>query len=87
MTTQNYLIVKNNVVTNLCLWDGDINTWQPPTDAIMLVQATTPAMDWQPVYTNEKITDYELAQFIGAGHIGFTWNGAVLTTNLPKPTI
>ena len=74
-----------NVVDNICLWDGDTNTWQPPADTLMLIQATTPAMIWQTVIVDGKITDYVLEEQIGAGNIGFTWNGTVLTTNQPKP--
>lgn len=84
MTTQNYFIVENNVVTNTIVWDGDTNTWQPPVDATMLIQETTPAMIW--IFTaSEK--DYVLTQRIGAGDIGFTWDGSVLTTNQPKPIL
>ena len=88
MTTQNYLMIPTatNVVDNICLWDGDTNTWQPPADTLMLIQATTPAMIWQTVIVDGKITDYVLEEQIGAGNIGFTWNGTVLTTNQPKPT-
>ena len=94
MTTQNYLIVEANIVTNNVVWDGDVNTWTPPADSIQLIQATTPAMVWvgtkvenlpatiPPTYT---IT-YNLEEVVGAGDIGFTWNGTVLTTNQPKPT-
>jgi len=83
MTTQNYLVIENNVVTNTVVWDGDTNTWQPPTDATMLVQATTPAMVWE--LNNLLPPTYELVEVIGAGGIGFTWNGTVLTTNQPQP--
>jgi hypothetical protein len=89
MTTQNYLMVQNNVVTNLVLWDGDINTWQPPTDATMLVQADTQALVWEPVTVDGKLTDWILVETLGAGQIGFTWNltTQVLTTNEPKPKV
>ena len=87
MTTQNYLVVEANVVTNLVVWDGDTNTWQPPADATMLVQETTPAMVWQAILTDGKITGWQLIQEIGVGQIGFTWNGTVLTTNEPEPAI
>ena len=84
MTTQNYLIIENNVVTNVCLWDGDTQTWTPPIDAIMLVQSITPTMVW---VLNQDKTDYVLVEQLGQGSIGFTWNGTVLTTNEPKPAI
>jgi hypothetical protein len=87
MTTQNYLIIENNIVTNDVIWDGNAQTWTPPTGSIQLVKATTPAMVWEPVITDNKITDWVLAEVIGAGGIGFTWNGAVLTTNESKPPV
>jgi hypothetical protein len=83
MTIQNYLMVENNVVTNICVWDGDINTWTPPSDTTMLIQATTPSMVWK---LNSDKTDWILTEIIGDGAIGFTWDGSVLTTNQPKPT-
>ena len=83
MTTQNYLVIENNVAVNLVIWDGDTDTWQPPTDATMLVQATTPAMVWELNGDNPPV--YVLKEEIGVGDIGFTWDGSVLTTNQPKP--
>lgn len=84
MTTQNYLIVESNVVTNNVVWDGNPNTWQPPENSIQLVDATTPAMVWQ---FNDANDDWVLVEVVGAGGIGFTWNPTteVLTTNEPKP--
>jgi hypothetical protein len=87
MSDQNYLLVQENVVTNVVYWNGDVNTWQPPSDATMLIAATTPAIVWQPVIVNNKITDYVLTEITGLGNIGFTWNGTVVTTNEPKPEI
>jgi hypothetical protein len=94
MTTQNYLIVENNIVNNVCVWDGDTSTWTPPADSIQLIQATTPAIVWvgtkvevqPPTVPPTYIIDYTLQEVIGAGDIGFTWDGTVLTTNQPKPT-
>ena len=84
MTIQNYLVVENNIVTNVCVWDGDVNTWTPPADATMLIQATTPAMVWR---LNADKTDWVLTEVLGVGDIGFTWDGTVVTTNQPKPVI
>ena len=75
---------STNVVDNVCLWDGNPDTWQPPQNYTMLVQATTPAMVWEP---NADNTDYVLTEQIGQGQIGFTWDESVLTTNEPKPEI
>ena len=87
MTTQNYLIVENNIVTNSVVWDGDINTWTPPVDSIALAEATTRTMVWQPVVEDGKTTDWVLTEQLGGGAIGFTWDGEVLTTNISEPKI
>ena len=89
MTTQNYLMIPNatNVVENVCVWDGDVNTWQPPADTLMLTQAETPAIVWQAVVVDKKTTDWVLVEQMGIGDVGFTWDGTVLTTNQPKPEI
>jgi hypothetical protein len=84
MTIQNYLIVESNIVTNIVLWDGDTHTWMPPVNSIQLVQATTPALIWE---LASDMTDYVLTEVVGAGQIGFTWDGTILTTNQPKPTV
>jgi hypothetical protein len=87
MTTQNYLIVESNIVTNTVVWDGDINTWQPPVDSIQLVAETTPALLWESI-PDTNPPEFYLKEYIGAGDIGFTWDATtqVLTTNQLKPT-
>jgi len=87
MITQSYLIIESNVVINNVIWDGNPETWQPPIGSIQIAGATTPAMVWQPICVDRIITDWELVEQIGAGGIGFTWDGSVLTTNEPKPSI
>ena len=82
MTTQNYLIIENNIVTNIVVWDGNSQTWQPPSDATMLVQDTIPTKVWGLV--NEE---WVLIDSIGNADIGFTWDGTAVTTNQPKPAI
>ena len=85
MTTQNYLMVNpSNVVDNICVWDGDVNTWTPPQGYTMLVLDTTPAMVWELDITTTP-PSYVLKEQMGVGDIGFTWNGTVLTTNQPQP--
>jgi hypothetical protein len=88
MTTENYLMIPTatNIVENVCLWDGDTNTWQPPVNTLMLIQAETPAMVWEPVIVDKKVTDWVLLEQMGVAGIGFTWDGTVCTTNEPKPT-
>ena len=87
MTTQNYLEVNTeNVVDNIIVWDGNVNTWTPPAGYTMLVKSTTPALVWR---KDNSVTPpiYVLVEVIGAGSIGFTWNTTtkVLTTNQPNP--
>ena len=82
MTTQNYLIIENNVVTNNVVWDGDVNTWTPPADSIQVIQANTQAKIW--LY-DKSSNSYVLTEVLNAGDIGFTWDGSVLITNEPQP--
>jgi len=86
MSTQKYLMVDaENIVENIILWDGQ-SDWILPVGYTMLVKSTTPAMVWQ---LNDTVTPnvFELVEVVGAGSIGFTWNGTVLTTNKPQPTV
>lgn len=87
MTTQNYFVVENDIVINSIMWDGNPETWIPPLNAIMLISDTTSALVWRPIVVDKVITDWMLEQILGAGDIGFTWDGFVLTTNQPKPAI
>ena len=84
MTIQNYLVVESNAVTNVVVWDGNTETWTPPNDAIMLVQSTTPTMVWEKTKVDGVVT-WNLVEQMGAGGIGFTWDGTVLTTDKTKP--
>jgi hypothetical protein len=86
MTTQAYLQIQNNVVTNNVMWDGNTQDWQPPSDATMVITADTQALVWE---LNVDKTDYVLVEKLGQGQIGFTWNTTtqVLTTNEPKPSV
>lgn len=83
---QNYLMINEstNVVENITIWNGDTNTWQPPANTLMLVQATTPAMFW---VLNADKTDYVLQEQLGGAGIGFTWDGVACVTNESKPEI
>lgn len=73
-------MIKDNVVVNVCVWDGDVNSWQPPSDVIMLPVETTPTKVWSLV---DK--EYVLIDSIGNAVIGFTYDGNVCTTHEPKP--
>jgi hypothetical protein len=87
MIDQNYLIIQENIVTNVVYWDGDENIWQPPAGATVLVDAETPMLSWGAVKVDKKITDWVLIERLGGADIGFTWNGTVCTTNQPKPPV
>lgn len=80
---QNYCMVniETNVCDNVCVWDGNTETWTPPPNYLMLVDEETPAKVW-------RLTPdgYELQIENGAGGIGFTWDGTYLITNQSKPT-
>lgn len=80
---ENYLMIQNNVVTNVVLWDGG-SEWTPPSDATMLLQEIIPALIWE---INSESTDWNLVEVVGQGQIGFTWDGTILKTNEPKPPI
>jgi hypothetical protein len=84
MNAQPYCMV--NTVTNICdnvvMWNGNPDTWIPPTNYLMLVQATTPAKVWE--YDSASKT-WSLGIQMGAGQINFTWDGTYLTTNEPQP--
>lgn len=85
MSTQNYCMINqaNSVCENICLWDGDPNTWQPPANYLMLVQATTPAKNW---IWDSTAKQWNLEVY-GFGQVGFTWDGTYLTSNEPEPPI
>ena len=81
---RNYLIIESNVVTNVCVWNGDTSIWTPPAGSIAIVQSTIPAMIW--AWDKDATPPgYVLVEQMGAGDIGFTWDGTVCTTNQPKP--
>lgn len=84
MEIQPYCMVDEiqNVCYNVCMWDGDTHTWPVPPNTLMLLQATTPAIVW---VWDAEIKDYVLGEVMGAGEVGFTWDGTYLTTTQPKP--
>lgn len=73
---------STNIVDNVCVWDGNPDTWQPPAGYLMLIQSTTLALIWA---WDTALDDWVLTQEMGAGGIGFSWNGAECVTNEPKP--
>jgi hypothetical protein len=42
-----YVLVKDNVVYNAILWDGNLETWQPPDDGTIAIQNSSAGIgDW-----------------------------------------
>jgi hypothetical protein len=84
MTSQNYCMVNEttNVCENVVMWDGNPETWTPPSGSLMLIQATTSSKVWGYDAGNNV---WSLVAGVGGGQIGFTWDGLYLTTNEPEP--
>jgi hypothetical protein len=40
-------MIVNDVVVNVCLWDGDTDSWQPPDGALMERHEGQADMRWQ----------------------------------------
>ena len=85
MAHKDYLVIQNSVVTNVVLWSGDVQEWAPPSDATMLLRDEVTALVWQA--TGSTADDWELREVLGAGGVGFTWDGSILTTDQLKPTV
>jgi hypothetical protein len=91
MTVENYLMInkQTNLVDNLVMWDGNVNSWNPPSEYLMLPVATTMAYDW---FWSDVLQDWELQENMGGANIGDTWNGSACITsatkesNTPYPT-
>lgn len=79
---QNYCMIniETKICDNVSVWDGNPETWTPPSNYLMLIQKDTPAKVWQ-LIDNQ----YELVVVNGVGGIGFAWDGTYLTTNEPQP--
>lgn len=47
MEAKRYAMVKDNLVYNTSLWDGDPNTWMPPNDGTIMIENDYAAIgDW-----------------------------------------
>lgn len=64
MEPTRYAMVKDNVVINVCMWDGDPTKWQPPADVIMIPNEWVGPGDWweeseqrfyRPLPTNDEM--------------------------------
>lgn len=43
---QRWAMVKDGTVVNVCLWDGQVTTWQPPADVQMHPAPDHVSRDW-----------------------------------------
>ncbi len=87
MTVQNYLLINTSVdpaiCENICVWDGNKETWNPGENYIALPQDSTIALDWS---WNTNTNTWIMTDAVGQGQIGYTWNGEKLVTNFPYPS-
>lgn len=64
-----YAMVKDNVVYNTILWDGNLQTWQPPDDGTFVIENNAVSIgDWweeserrfyRPIPNNDDIINEE----------------------------
>lgn len=83
MSNQNYLIVENNVVVNVVVFDPDTQEWTPPPGSLMMPQAEMTAMVWV-IDVSVTPAVRKLTPVLGAASVGFTWDGSVFMTNEPE---
>lgn len=76
------MVNPENICDNVCLWDGNPETWQPPLGYTMLIQDETPSKTW---VLDKETNQYVLTDSIGLGSVGFTWDGTFLITSEPQP--
>ena len=46
MSVMRYAMIKDGVVQNICLWDGDLNTWTPPEDMTVIAAPENIGVGW-----------------------------------------
>ncbi|NBR23315.1 MAG: hypothetical protein EBU08_05970 [Micrococcales bacterium] len=80
--SKTYLLINtsNNIVENAVVWDGNTETWQPPSGFIALDLETTPSVEWE---WNADLNDWVPVDMVGTGSIGDSWDGQ--KSNAPKP--
>lgn len=90
MTTQSYLIIESGVVTNIVMWDGNPETWTPPTGSIQIIKDTVTTKLWESfpqTIDGKTVIDWELVEKPVVAEVGYTWDGQYLITNDPKPEV
>ena len=55
MQLMKYAVIKNGIVENICLWDGNKKTWTPPAD-VEMVDVSKEFIDLGWEYKNKKFT-------------------------------
>lgn len=87
MTTQSYLVINTSVEPAICenktVWDGNTETWNPGENHIAVPAESTVALLWS---YEKSSNSFVLVESVGAGRVGFTWDGSKLITNKPQPT-
>ena len=87
MTVQTYFVINTSVdpavCENICVWDGNTETWNPGQDYITIPVEGTNALVWS---YEKSSNSFILVECDGGGKVGYTWNGTNLVTNVPKPT-
>jgi hypothetical protein len=80
--SKTYLLINtsNNIVENAVVWDGNTETWQPPSGFTALDLETTPSIEWE---WNADLNDWVPVDMVGTGSIGDSWDGQ--KSNAPKP--
>lgn len=43
---ERWAMIQNGVVINVCLWDGNPNTWQPPNGIEMQIASDQCGIGW-----------------------------------------
>ena len=43
---ERWAMIQNGVVVNVCLWDGDLKTWQPPGGIEMQLATDNCGIGW-----------------------------------------
>lgn len=44
--SERWAMIENGVVVNVCLWDGNLNTWQPPEGIEMQLASEQCGIGW-----------------------------------------
>lgn len=42
-----YAMIRNGIVENISLWDGDVTRWQPPEDMIVIPSPDHVGINWR----------------------------------------